>query len=394
MNKIFIIIFLTIFNLNCSAQENPFDERVNQGKLSSKDLNEASGIAASKLNPGVLWSHNDSGDKSRIFAVSINGQILGKLSLTGIKANDWEDICIGPGPSDSQDYIYIGEIGDNDEKITVKSIIRLKEPKIELIDGKYEVETSDFDVIYFKYPDKPLDSEALMIDPITKDLFVVSKRTDFAEVYNIPNPQISSDTLTAVKVATLNIGEAKTNNMFSRVCASDISKDGSEILIKNYDSIYYYPRHSGQSIAEALSKDFMAVKYTMEPQGEGICFDSDGSGFFTLSEESPLRLQQYLYYYPKHKTDIIELSRADELMIEVEQRKNTIKIKLESINATDYEVNLIASKGHITEHHLKFSAKKGRNSFEMPIDSIASGIYFLTFKSNDTIFSKKIAIIK
>src|SRR5690606_29355526 len=84
-----------------------------------------------------------------------------------------------------------------------------------------------------------------------------------------------------------------------KVCAADISPDGSEILIKNYTQIYYWRRTGDETIEETLKKDPVNLPYTTEPQGEAITFDRDGKGYYTLSEENNNKKPFLLFYARK-----------------------------------------------------------------------------------------------
>ena len=53
------------------------------GTVSSTSVTEASGIAASRANPGVWWINNDSGDSARVFAVSATGTLLATVEVGG-----------------------------------------------------------------------------------------------------------------------------------------------------------------------------------------------------------------------------------------------------------------------------------------------------------------------
>jgi hypothetical protein len=46
-----------------------FSQMIDQGRIDSSELDEASGLAASRLHPGILYSHNDNGDSPRLFAI-------------------------------------------------------------------------------------------------------------------------------------------------------------------------------------------------------------------------------------------------------------------------------------------------------------------------------------
>ena len=98
------------------------------GQVASRAIIEASGMVASRKNPGVLWVHNDSGDSARVFALSYHGDLLASYNLTGASAVDWEDMALGPGPDPGKEYLYLADIGDNRRKRSFVTIYRIPEP--------------------------------------------------------------------------------------------------------------------------------------------------------------------------------------------------------------------------------------------------------------------------
>jgi hypothetical protein len=92
---------------------------------------------------------------------------------------------------------------------------------------------------------------------------------------------------------------------FSRIVAADISIDGSELLLKDYDRIYYWSRKEGQSIPELMNTSPVELPYDREPQGEAIAWQRDGEGFYTLSETMKNYRGRLLFYERKEsvKTD-------------------------------------------------------------------------------------------
>jgi len=86
------------------------------GVLESAMISEASGMAASRKNAGVFWVHNDSGDIGRVFAINGKGEVLGVYELAGVLARDFEDIAVGPGPEPNENYLYVGDTGDNEKE--------------------------------------------------------------------------------------------------------------------------------------------------------------------------------------------------------------------------------------------------------------------------------------
>src|SRR5262245_41247001 len=62
-----------------------------QPPASVPGLVESSGVAISRRTPGVLWSHNDSGNDSILFAIEPNGTARGRMRVP-VRMRDWEDI--------------------------------------------------------------------------------------------------------------------------------------------------------------------------------------------------------------------------------------------------------------------------------------------------------------
>ena len=280
-----IILFLP---LPSSAQNQAHETRKNLGIIQNTAIKEASGIACSIKNPDILWTHNDSGDTSRIFAVDVDGKDRGEFYLTGIQARDWEDIATGPGPVDGESYIYIAEIGDNLARHHVKYIYRFPEPRVINNGKKVELEIDEFDIISFQFPDGPRDAETIMVDPHTKDIYIVSKRENDVRIYRAPYPQPTTGTMILEFLTTLNL---------TNVNGGDISGSGAGILLKTYTAIYFWQRFPGKPLWQSFDTKPIRAPYIIEPQGEAVCWNTDSNGYFTLSEKRGNQ-PVCLYYYP------------------------------------------------------------------------------------------------
>lgn len=272
-----------------------FGQRVDRGVVEHAPIREASGIVASRKNPDVLWVHNDSGQPNQVFAVSSRGGHLGTYVLDGITNHDWEDIAIGPGPQDGQSYLYIGDIGDNRARRDLKYIHRLPEPQVEA--GPAAVHhLSAIETLAFRYPDGRRDAETLLVDPLTKDLYVISKREAGLRVYRAAYPQPTGAPMTLERVATLVLEEQPTTEDW--LVGGDIAPSGAEILLKSYRAVYYWTRAPGQTIHAALAARPMSLPYQPEPQGEALGWKADGTGYYTVSEERG-RIPARVYFYPR-----------------------------------------------------------------------------------------------
>ncbi|HRN56468.1 MAG TPA: hypothetical protein PLL71_08450 [Agriterribacter sp.] len=291
MNIFRLFLIGITFSLPALAQDSiPL---VIKGKLSAGINNETSGLAVSSVNKGLLYIHNDSGDTSRFFLTGADGTLK---AIYTFKANplikhgvtDCEDIAVSTGPK-RKSYVYIGDIGDNNAKRKHIIIYRVREPKLrhaaEVFTG-----TVKADPLYLEYPDGPRDAETLMVDPVEQLLYIISKREDSVSVYTAPLLFKRNDTVTLIKRATL-FFEGGNNSKW--ICGGDISKDGSQVLVKNYLTVYYWKRKGKEPVWQLLMTPPREMPYKTEQQGEAIGFTGDGKGYYTISEG----MHPEVYYY-------------------------------------------------------------------------------------------------
>jgi hypothetical protein len=248
-------------------------------------MNEISGIAASGLNAGIYYVHNDSGDTSRFFAITPDGKLKSTIYFKGdsheeLGVRDCEDIAVGPGPVKGKSYVYMGDIGDNDAYRNFITVYRMEEQK-SWTGGKDSILKANAVPVHFRYPDGSRDAETLMIDPIEKLIYIVSKRSDSVTVYTSPLNFKPNDTLTLTKRCKLYFNGFRP---FKWITAGDISKDGQQILLKDYVKVYYWKRENNEPIWQAMKRKPQELPYQQEKQGEAIGFTPDGKGYYTTSE--------------------------------------------------------------------------------------------------------------
>ena len=300
MNKQLLFTFVVITIQVSFAQTTPeFSSRIDMGLVEHPELTEASGLVESRKNAHVLWSHNDRNNQNRLFAFNSAGTHLGIYWIDGVENRDWEDLAIGPGPIPNVDYLYIGDIGDNDAVHENKYIYRIPEPVVDFNQVPVEITIFDVDTIIFQYPDGNRDAETLLLDPLTKDLYVVSKREfEDIRVYRAPYPQPTNQVFTLEHVATIQL---------SQIVGGDISPSGLEILLKTYTSMYYWNRSSNQNLWESFDNPPIILPYVEEMQGEAVSWAADSMGYYTLSEE-PNNIPAHLFYYPRINPSIVVIN--------------------------------------------------------------------------------------
>lgn len=261
------------------------------GTTPLKDLPEVSGLVTSALNPGLIWMHNDSGDEPRIFAVILPGRIVARLRLQGASHIDWEDIARGPGPEPGASYLNIADIGDNAARRSSITIYRVREPLIDTSQREIQLTIPSDSVERFtlRYPDGARDAEALLVDPLTGDIVIVTKREQRCRVYSVSGPHMngSDRTLTFHGEIPLQL-----------VTGGDVSPDGSMILLKTYMEVRMWKRNGHTSLASAISDTGSPLPYMPERQGEAIGFTSAGDCYYSTSESEDGGRAAAIMLYP------------------------------------------------------------------------------------------------
>lgn len=245
-------------------------------------VTEASGLAASRSNPGTVWTHNDSGGAASLYALDSTGSIRATLNLTGATNRDWEDMARGPGPAGGPDWLYAGDIGDNGASRASIRVYRVAEPDLSGVPAGGAVASGAVGSVNLTYPDGARDAEALVVDPQSADLFIITKREARSRVYRARAPSFGSETVTLEFLGEL-------DNTF--VTAADACPDGRTVLVRSYLGLEAY---GGSSVASALRSSPSPRLVEAEPQGETVAAAPDCEGYYTLSEGLSQPLIRYL----------------------------------------------------------------------------------------------------
>lgn len=271
--------------MNDLAIDTRFSGPEAKGFIENNQITEASGLAVSRSFPGSLWTHNNQGDHNRIFLIGSDGSDEAIFRIRNTGNRDWEDMAIGPGPIQGTNYLYIADIGDNREVHDVKTIYRFKEP--EIVDPTVRIQWTDGeDQIRFRYPDGMKDAESVMVDPLTRDLIVVSKSSFPTSVYIARYPQNTEEIFDIELLGTL---------PFTGATAGDISPDGRNITIKTKEIIYNWIRKPGEQIRDSFLRTPIRLPYLPEVQGEAIAWNRNSSAYYTLSESKGITPVLYKY---------------------------------------------------------------------------------------------------
>ncbi|MGW5479053.1 WD40 repeat domain-containing protein [Streptomyces sp. NPDC004008] len=239
------------------------------GGFTIKDprITESSGLAASRLHPGIYWTHNDSDDGPYIYAVdSRTGKTVATVTLSGIgRPRDVEAISVGPG-----NEIYVGDIGDNfGGRWPYVWIYRLPEPKV------LKDQTIRATQYVVKYANGPRDAESLVVHPRTGRVYIIDKKEDGGHLYEGP-PQLSSTGANVFRpVATVDLWATD----------AAFSPDGGQLAVRGYFGGIAYAWNGGQIKRQGR------LNVPLQRQGESVTYSTDGSKLLYGSEGSDSPVQ-------------------------------------------------------------------------------------------------------
>ncbi|MFT4032097.1 MAG: PE-PGRS family protein [Siphonobacter sp.] len=254
--------------------------------ISAGVVDEASGIADSRSMPGSLWVQEDGNNPNQLTLLSYKGELKGRIKLP-FPNRDWEDVDTIFDKKDSTNYMLIADTGDNLRQFAEYYIYRFLEPQ------SVNDEVEDFQRITFYYPEGSRDTEAILTDPITQDIYVITKSPGFSKLYKLAYPQSFDKPIPAMYVCDLPMYQ---------VTSGDFSPDGKQIILRNYTTLYLWQRDNvNEPIQDVIYSSYkLMLPYVFEPQGEAVCFEKNGKGYFTLSEKLP-HLPTQLFYFAKRE---------------------------------------------------------------------------------------------
>jgi hypothetical protein len=183
----------------CSSPDAPTEQPATlhfevAGRLENPKIVEASGLARSQREPGVLWTINDSG-KPYLYAIDHEGRHLGRVDLNKSDNRDWEDLA--SFQLDGDPYLLVADIGDNDARYKKRTIYVAKEPRTD--ENKTKVDWE----IDFEYPNGPRDAEAVAVDIENERILVLSKRDIPPAMYELPLHPDDDKKVTATWLGTI-----------------------------------------------------------------------------------------------------------------------------------------------------------------------------------------------
>lgn len=250
-------------------------------RFQDTDIRESSGVAIGARRGDVVFTHNDSGDAPRYFAVDATGCTVARYTLEDAEAIDWEDMSGGPEHK-GKPTLWLGDIGDNAAARPNISVYRVTEPKVPRANAMQDtcavpleepLAPARFDL---EYADGPHDAEALLVHPKTGRLFIVTKGSS-AQLYAAPKKLRTDEVSVLEPVAPISA-------RVGLVTAGAFSPDGKRLVLRNYTEAFEWRVKDG-SLRAALASQPEVIPLPPTPQGEAIAYSSDRDALITTTED-------------------------------------------------------------------------------------------------------------
>ena len=227
--------------------------------LASSRITESSGIAASYTYPDVAYTLNDnSEDRQTVYSFRIStGKLLGKTELPYKKRGNTESIYADP-----KGRLWIGDLGDNDNKRTDAAIIRFTEP------GPGNRAPTGLIRFPVRYSNGKPNVEALLVNPVNDRVYLIDKRSSAALLYRLPATLVPNRP---------NVARPTDFSMPAEVSDAVISRDGRTAIVRTADNVQFFRTHLWVRYAVFDVPDLVNPEsVTIEPGQRTFLFGSEG----------------------------------------------------------------------------------------------------------------------
>ncbi len=226
-------------------------------------IRESSGVAASVLNPGLFWTHNDSGHGPILYAVRPSDSLLAEVRLDGAPSRDWEDIATGPCLREARrTCLYVGDIGDNRARRRSLTLLLAEEPRLS---GSGALpEEIEWTAIPLAYHGGPRNAEALAVSQ-SGDLLVVS-RSGIVFRASRQDLEAGLDGSLVVLYADGALALAPSPPAYDKGVVTAAATVGADLVVRTYEGIHFYHR-TGNRWEEARQPCWAGH---LGPLGEGL----------------------------------------------------------------------------------------------------------------------------
>ena len=267
--------------------------------LKDAQITESSGVASSAYTEEVLYTHNDSGDTGRFFAIGPKGQTLATYDVAPIGAVDWEDMTSSTDFA-GQPALLFGDIGDNYRARPAIVAYNVLEPRVDPRTSGVTGTLVPVDVHVMVYEDGPHDAETIFFLEKDRRIGIVTKEPDgqsgvYVEDFDVFRSE--GDALPVNPVVTLlrrvatirfdRIARPFQKGDYSpesrlQATGGEVSRDGKRFIVRTYVEAFQWDISKG--LAAGLKKAPVRIPLPRTQQGEAIAYFGDDFSLVTTSE--------------------------------------------------------------------------------------------------------------
>ncbi|MEE9404326.1 MAG: hypothetical protein V3V20_05505 [Algisphaera sp.] len=253
------------------------------GRIDDPRIDQSSGLAASLHEPGLLWTHNDSGHKPTLYLLNRDGTTRASVTLKVSGTRDIEDVC--SFELDGVPHLLVADVGDNRRQRKSVSLFLIEEPQpypgqnVRGLRVKRRIDLT--------YADGPQDCESVAFDPATRSILLVTKSWPDVATLSVPAaglyvcplgddaPKANGEPQVLERVADLTL---------KITTAADMSPDGTRMVVMTYGDAYQYVREADQTWAQVMAQAPTRIALSPRGQSEAVCYGLDGKTLWVTSE--------------------------------------------------------------------------------------------------------------
>lgn len=274
---------------NHPPQQEEGELLVSLGINRNPQITESSGLAYSRLVENSIWTMNDSGNTNELFLLKTDGTLQAKIAVNGATNADWE--AMAGFKIEEQPYLLIADVGDNLARRKAYQLYLLREPDLSAELTSHAqlpiTKTVTASKIQFTYEDGPRNCEAIGVDVVGKQVWMVEKvNIDVGQkqppgIYTLPLLLPLNKIDQRQPMIAKRIADFPPRN----VTGMDFSPDGQRLVIRNYLNAHLYSRSDNETWQNRIiTTKPMTLILPFQRQGEAICFSPDSKSVVVTSE--------------------------------------------------------------------------------------------------------------
>lgn len=247
-------------------------ERV--GAIHAPEMTELSGLYASRLQPGLMWGINDSGNLPELLAFDTSMKFRKVVRVEGVANHDWEDLS-GFKDSGGQSWLVVADTGDNFSLRAEASLIFVAEPAADAVSVK------PARVIHFSFEDGPRDCEAMAVDVAGRRILLADKGLHPVGLYELPLDGADQGR-TARRIADFpdlmptpaqRVQTVSSTRWRGTPTAMGLSADGRRLIVLTYESVSLFVRRDDEDWDRALAHPARSVRIPRIGGFEALAFE-------------------------------------------------------------------------------------------------------------------------